>query len=55
MAQRVLVHISRSEQRVLDPADVYCLVATGGETEVRQRGRTPLVDIRPLGEAAPLV
>jgi hypothetical protein len=43
MAQRVLVHISRSEQRVVDPDDVYCLVATGGETEVRLRGRTPLI------------
>jgi hypothetical protein len=50
MAQRVLVHISRSEQRVVDPDDVYCLVATGGETEVRLRGRTPLIDMRPLGE-----
>jgi endonuclease YncB( thermonuclease family) len=49
-AQRVLVHISRSEQRVVDPDDVYCLVATGGETEVRLRGRTPLIDMRPLGE-----
>jgi hypothetical protein len=53
MAQRVLVHISRSEQRVIDPDDVYCLVANGGETEVRLRGRTPLVDIRPLGELLP--
>jgi DNA-binding LytR/AlgR family response regulator len=53
MAQRVLVHISRSEQRVVDPDDVYCLVANGGETEVRLRGRTPLVDIRPLGELLP--
>jgi DNA-binding LytR/AlgR family response regulator len=53
MAQRVLVHISRSEQRVIDPDDVYCLVATGGETEVRLRGRTPLIDIRPLGELLP--
>jgi hypothetical protein len=31
MAQRVLVHISRSEQRVIDPDGVYCLVATGGD------------------------
>jgi DNA-binding LytR/AlgR family response regulator len=53
MAQRVLVHISRSEQRVIDPDDVYCLVATGGETEVRLRGRTPLIDMRPPGEVLP--
>ena len=50
---RVLVHISRSEHRVLDPDDVYCLHARGGETEVRLRSRTPLVDVRPLGEVAP--
>jgi DNA-binding LytR/AlgR family response regulator len=47
---RVLVHISRSEHRVLDPDDVYCLHARGGETEVRLRSRKPLLDVRPLGE-----
>ena len=51
---RVMIHISRSEQRVLDPDDVYCLHARGGETEIRRRSRTPLVDLRPLGEVAPL-
>jgi DNA-binding LytR/AlgR family response regulator len=39
---------------VLDPDDVYCLRARGGETEVRLRSRTPLVDVRPIGEVAPL-
>ena len=39
---------------MLDPADVYVLRARGGETEVRLRGRTPLVDLRPIGEIAPL-
>ena len=29
----ILVHISRSEHRVLDPNDVYFLRAGGGETE----------------------
>jgi DNA-binding LytR/AlgR family response regulator len=51
---RILVHISRSEHRVLDPDDVYFLRARGGETEVRLRSRTPLVDVRPIGEVAPL-
>ena len=51
---RVLVHISRGEQRVLDPGDVYCLRARGGETEIRLRSRTPLVDVRPIGEVSPL-
>jgi DNA-binding LytR/AlgR family response regulator len=50
---RLLIHISRSEHRVLDPGDVYCLRARGGETEIRLRSRTPLVDVRPIGEVAP--
>ena len=52
--RRVLVHTSRKEHRVIDPDDVYYLRAQGGETEVRLRSRTPLVDIRPIGEVAPL-
>ena len=51
---RVLVHISRSEHRVLDPDDVYFLRTSGGETEIRLRSRTPLIDVRPIGEVAPL-
>ena len=51
---RILVHISRSEHRVLDPDDVYFLRARGGETEVRLRSRTPLIDVRPIGEVEPL-
>lgn len=51
---RVLVHISRSEHRVLDPEAVYHLRARGGETEVRLRSRVPLIDVRPIGEVAPL-
>ena len=54
-ALRILVHLSRSEQRVLDPDEVYYLRARGGETEVRLRSRTPLVDVRPIGELAPLL
>jgi DNA-binding LytR/AlgR family response regulator len=51
---RVIVHVSRSEHRVLDPEDVYYLRARGGETEVRLRAHTPLVDVRPIGELEPL-
>jgi len=51
---QILIHISRSEHRVLDPDDVYFLRARGGETEVRLRSRTPFVDVRPIGEVAPL-
>jgi len=51
---RILIHISRSEHRVLDPDDVYYLGARGGETEVRLRSRTPLVDVRTIGEITPL-
>ena len=39
---------------MLDPDDVYYLRARGGETEVRLRARTPLVDVRPIGELEPL-
>ncbi len=52
--RRILIHVSRSEHRVLDQDDVYYLRARGGETEIRLRSRTPLVDVRPLGEVAPL-
>jgi len=52
--RRVLLHISRSEHHVLDPEDVYYLRARGGETEVRLRSRTPLVDVRSIGEVLPL-
>ena len=51
---RILIHISRSEHRVLDPDDVYYLRASGGETEIRLRSRTPLIDVMPIGEVAPL-
>jgi DNA-binding LytR/AlgR family response regulator len=51
---RLLIHISRDERRVLDPGDVYCLRASGGGTEVRLRSRTPLIDVRPIGEVSPL-
>jgi DNA-binding LytR/AlgR family response regulator len=54
VARRILVHISRGEHRVLDPNHVYYLRARGGETEIRLRSRTPLVDVRPIGEGAPL-
>jgi len=45
----------RSEHSVLDTEDVFLLRASGGETEVRLRSRTPLVDVRPIGEVAPLL
>jgi len=54
VACRILVHISRGEHRVLDPDDVYYLRARGGETEIRLRSRKPLIDVRPIGEVAPL-
>ena len=48
-----MVHISRSEQHVLDSDDVCCLHARGGETEIRLGSCAPLVDLRPTGEVAP--
>ena len=49
------MQVSRTEQRVLDSADVYAVLSVGDHTEVRLRGREPLVDVRPLGEVAPEV
>ncbi len=51
--KRVLIHMSRSEHRVVDPDDVYLLEARGGETEIRLRASSPLVDVRPIGEVMP--
>jgi hypothetical protein len=48
--QRVVVELSETEHRVLDPGDVYFLAGAGGRTEVRLRGREPLVDVRELQE-----
>ncbi len=47
---RILVHPSRSEHRVVDPEDIYFVLADGDTSIVRLRGRRPLVDIRPLGD-----
>jgi len=50
---RVLVHLSEHEQRLIDPSDVYFLAASGHHTEIRLRGRQPLIDNRSLGEVLP--
>lgn len=44
------VHVGEAQPRRV----VYYLQAVGGETEVRLRSRTPLVDLRPIGDVAPL-
>ena len=50
---RVLLHLASGDRRPLDPADVYLLEASGGETKVRTRSRRSLIDVRPLGELLP--
>jgi len=50
---QILVHLSRTEHRVVDPNDIYFVQAHGDESLVRLRGRHPLVDIRPLGDVEP--
>lgn len=52
---RFLVRLSRTEHRVVDPADIYLVEAHGDESHVRLRGRRPLVDIRPLGDLEPIL
>ena len=51
--QRLFVHLSRTEHRVIDPDDVYFVQADGDRSLVRLRGREPLIDIRPLGDLEP--
>jgi hypothetical protein len=41
---RILIHISRSEHRVLDPDDMYYLRARGGEMKFRLRSAIYAVD-----------
>ncbi len=51
--QRVVIHLSRTEHRVVDAEDIYLVEARGDASLVRLRGRRPLVDIRPLGDLEP--
>ena len=51
---RVVLHVSDGERRVVDPADVYFLEAQDEDTLVRLRSARPLVDMRPLRVLVPL-
>lgn len=51
---RVLLHLADGSRRPVGPQDVYLLEAEGGETAVRTRSASPLLDVRPLGELLPL-
>ena len=51
---RLLLHLARGIRETVEPADVYFLEAVEGGTKVRLRGSRPLLDIRVLGELAPL-
>ena len=48
--RRILLHLEDARRKPLDPAEIYYLEATGGDTLVRLRGRARLTDVRPLGE-----
>lgn len=50
LPDRVLIHTSKTERRVLDPADVYWIDADGHDTWLRLRGRRRIRDVRPLAE-----
>jgi DNA-binding LytR/AlgR family response regulator len=54
VARRVLIHVAGGRRIPIEPDDVFLLEAVGGQTEVRLRSRTPLVDLRPIGDVAPL-
>ena len=51
---RVLLNLADGLRRVVDPDEVYYLEAEGGETLVRLRSAKRIVDLRELGEVAPL-
>ncbi len=50
---RIVLHISDGQRRVVDPEDVYYLESVDDETHVRLRGARPVVDLRNLGEVLP--
>ena len=50
----VLLRLADGTRKPIDPADVYLLEATDGDTAVRLRSRTPERDVRKLGELEPL-
>jgi len=51
---RILLNLADGLRRVVDPAEVYYLEAKGGETLIRLRSAKRLLDLRELGEVAPL-
>lgn len=51
---RVLLRTSDGERIAVDPSEVYLLEADRGNTRVRQRSKTALVDVREIGQVAEL-
>ncbi len=51
---RVLLHLVDGLRVPVDPNEVYCLTAEEGNTLVRTRSATPLIDVRQLSEILPL-
>ena len=47
---RVVLRLRNGKRRVIDPADVYFLDASRGDTRVRMRGKKELIDVRRLDE-----
>ena len=45
-----LIHISRTERVPIDPAKVYLIETAAGNSLIRLRGKTPLEDLRQIGE-----
>jgi DNA-binding LytR/AlgR family response regulator len=48
--ERLLLHVSAGLRRAVDPDEIYCVEATGDDTEVRTRAARPLKDVRPIGQ-----
>jgi len=50
---RVLVHLADFHRVPIDPGKVFYLEAEEGDTLIRTRSKTPLRDVRSLGEVLP--
>ncbi len=54
LPDRILLRLADGLRRPLDPEEVYFLEAIEGATRLRSRSARALIDIRPLGDLAPL-
>ena len=47
---RILLHLAESNRLLVEPDEIYYIEASKDDSLVRLRGKTPLRDVRQLGE-----